>query len=631
MAPKGSFKVGSLNKHIEDTKKGLSGDDQFNLRPGGRGLPASPKEAPKKTFWNNDDDDDDDDASSDDSSSSDGDESDIPAVAAPSTKPPAKDDEIADSDAGRRTSAQKATPAKNIKSDMENSDKSSDESSSDESESAVKATDLESSSESESDDDGDNSDAPSEVSTKSEAKAAEANERPNSGKETVVVEEPHVSDKTVPSSSSGEAADSASEHDELDREMADESIHIDDRQGASHVAPPNLIVPDFMLRQSNEGAHGEDVARICNQAQMEGKQFWTLRFHPKFPSRSFRTSRFRWILQSAESTMTPKSSIQILIPTVDGSQYQAGKFAQDCARIAQQPVEQVMQVRRITKLGGGDSALAAAGPEPKRSSVPQPKDLKASYQPSPIGNTGMDGEDCVMTDATPEPAAAAVQSGQVKSSKKKDKKKSRMVEASQEVAASRKGKRKHTTSEDDATAAAEQLIVESQEAESQSKRPKTGRSESLDLGSEPPSAAAKKETMVPPPSLPGPSSSMVTMPTVTDATTPTVLAKSGGKSAKKTNKTIEKTPLPSSSQSLPPKTVTPVPLPRQTHVPLPQRGLSSSARRESPVQAPRVPTVAASGRKSDKAKRRKGKESETQKAASNTDEKVATEERTETP
>ncbi|RDA83963.1 hypothetical protein CP532_6899 [Ophiocordyceps camponoti-leonardi (nom. inval.)] len=665
MAPKGSFQVHSLNRHIEDTKKGLSGEDQFNRRHGGRGLSSSTKESPKKPFLKKDDSDDDEsssDESSSSSSSSDEGEFDFlkPLGAASSAKTPAKEEEIADSDAGRRTLTQKATPAKIIKFEIKSSDNGSGESSS-ESESAVKATtDSDSSSESESDDD---SDAASKASTKSQAKAVKPNEIPKSGKENVVVvEEPRVNGKDIPSSSSSEAAEKASDHVESDREMVDESIHIDDRQGANHVAPPTLIAPDFMLRRSNEGAHGEDVARICNQARMDGKQFWYFTLPSKIPVSVVQnleipmdsSERGEHVFSHAGNDygisfdrMTPKSSIQILIPTVDGSQYQAGKFELNYVlqtaiptnrRIAQQPVEQVMQVRRITNLGGGDSTLTAAAPDPKRTPVPQPKGLKASSQPigvtSPVGNIGMNGEDCVMTDAAPEPAAAPAQSEQVKSTKKKDKKKAAaVVEASQEASAPRKGKRKHTTSEDDATAAAEQLIVESQEAEeSQSKKPRTGRSESPDLGSEPPSAAAKKKTMAPPPSLSGPSSSMVTMPPVTKATTPTVSAKSGGKSAKKTNKTVEKTPMPSSSQSLPPlpKTVTPVPLPRQTPVPLPPRVLSSSIRRESPVQAPQVPqvpqvpTVAASGRKSDKTKKRKGKEGETPKTSSTTGEKMAT-------
>ncbi|RDA89498.1 hypothetical protein CP533_6807 [Ophiocordyceps camponoti-saundersi (nom. inval.)] len=782
MVPKPSYKPASLKKHLEDTEKGLSGESQFNRRVDG-GSFLSLNESLKKKFMD-DEADDDDDSSSDESDSDTSEPEFLKKIGAPSTK----EIEIADSDDGRGTSAQtKATSAKIIKTEAKSSDESSDESGSEKCELAVKATDSESGSEAEPDDENDDDDdnddddknedveddeddedededegedededdkadgdkddnnVASKVSANPELKTIKAKEKPRSGKEKAAAENPLVNGKAVKSSSSIKAAKEAPEHVVSDREMVDESIHIDDRQNENHVAPQNMIAPDFVLRKSNEGALGEDVARICNQAQSDGKQFWYFTLPSNVPISVVQnleipmdtSQRGEHVFSHAGydygisfERMAPKSSIQILIPTVDGSQYEAGKSKQEfdgetvhlanrC--IAQKSVEQVMQVRRTTKLGGGDSASVAAGPELKRSSVPQPRGLEASSQPisvtSPKGNNGMDGEDCLMTDAVPTPVTAPVQREQVKrkdatpttaaapaqrkqvkrtdaapttaaapaqrkeikrkaaappptpdaapaqreqvkpadaaptpapvpaqieqtkSNKKKDKKKTAVAEADNKAPSSRKGKRKHTTSEDDATAAGEQLIVESQEAESQSqsKKPKIGRDESPDLGSEPPSAAGKKKATAVPVSLPAPSSSMATEAMATEASTPAWLAK---KLTMKTKKSTEKTPLPSSSQSLPPPMgtpshppretpshpprETPSHQPRETPVPLPPNVLNSSARRESSVPLPRMTTGTASGSKTDKAKKRKGKEGETPKATSTTDDKMGT-------
>ncbi|PFH62895.1 hypothetical protein XA68_11214 [Ophiocordyceps unilateralis] len=487
----------------------------------------------------------------------------------------------------------------------EPSSSSSSESESDDSDAKVKTGDSKpsssSDSESESDDESDSSDASEPAATtkvsaasdiKTQTKASKVNGKPKSGMGKAIIKQPLCN------------------NDNLNREFADESVTFGGQLGVGQVAPPKLIAPDFVLRRSNDGARGEDVARACDQAQKDGSQFWYFTIPPSASFSVVQNLEMPMDFAQHEERdlslvgnnygisvdrMTPKNSIQILIPSVKGSQYQA----------AQETVDQVMQVRRVIQLGDGDFH-STTGPEGKPPPRPQPKGLQASFQPigvnSPMGSIGIDDGDYDMTDIAPTMPATLAQIEQAKSNKDGNKEMRFAVEEAAVASGSRNAKRKRTESVNDEAAAAAQLLTESQQAESQTKKkPKTARDRSPELGSEPPKGLVKHESaMVAParPNFSGPSTGIATTPSAAAATTPSAAAAStptvasttrNGK-AKKTRKKME-TPVASSSQTLPAMRMTPVPLPRQTAVPLPPMLSSASLRMNSPVPLPQQPTA----------------------------------------
>lgn len=283
-----------------------------------------------------------------------------------------------------------------------------------------------------------------------------------------------------------------------------------------------------------------------------------------------------------------------------------------------------MQVRRITQQLGADGFTV--GPPEVDAPHPQPKGLKARCQPigvdTPMGKIGMDsgsdGEDCEMADAPalptaldaqPEKSAAKTQPGKATAKgqpgkatpkgqpdmstpkSKKSKRKGTPVQASQEATAPRSGKRKQPSSEDEAAAAASQLMEESETAESKTKKAKTVRGGSPDLGLEPPLSATikTKQTPVMPPKIP--------MLTCSLAGTSAAASSPLTGKAKKSKKAKSEQPVLSSSQSLPPaKKDTQVPIPRQTAVPIPPVPSSSQLSKISPVPIPLLAAAATSGR-----------------------------------
>ncbi|KAM4064578.1 DNA-directed RNA polymerase I subunit RPA34.5 domain-containing protein [Hirsutella rhossiliensis] len=629
MAPKEPFKVHSLSKHIENTNRGLSADAQYNRRPLGRPAPAIKQEpgAINKSIFG-DDDDSDDDSSDSDSSGDEGGADFLRKLSQPATKAaaaskrPSNKLEIADSDAERNNRA------KLVKPDPDSSDDSTSDSESDESPkpkanaNGVTAKKAPSSSDSTSDSDSSdenetgNAEKPavakqSESTSDSETSDSDSDEsEPESDAgETSAKTKPVVNGNSPQSSSSSEEDNSSDESEskdgkpakpapkqtgsspsrspassaESDQEMADESIHMEDRQPGGQIAPPSVISPDFVLRKSGDGTSGQDVARICSQASMQGKQFWYFTVPSGVPISVVQNIEIpmdasqrgdRAFTHGGQDfgisfdNMAPKSSIQIMIPSADGSHYQA----------ASQQIDQIMQVRRITQLGADGSTV---GPSENNAPRPQPKGLKARFKPigvdTPMGKIGMDsgsgGEDCEMADAPALPTAPQVppdmstpkaQSDKPTPKSKKGKRKEAAVEASQQAAVPRSGKRKQPSSEDEAAAAASQLMEESQTAESKTKKPKTARDGSPDLGSEPPLSATSKakQTPVMPPTIPAPTYSLSGLGSAPAAASSPLTGK-----AKKSRKAKGEQPVPSSSQSLPPvkkdtpPKVSPVPIP----------------------------------------------------------------------
>lgn len=386
MAPKEPFKVHSLSKHIENTNKGLSADAQYNRRPHSRPAPVAKKDsgAVNKSIFGNDDDSDDDSSGSESSGDEGGAEflrklSQPPAksiAASNASKRSGKDVEIADSDAERNGKAkpvkpepdssdefashsepderQKAKSKANgaaVKKAASPSNSTSDADSDKEKQSAsVENPESTSDSEtSDSDSDSDGSESDGEAgNTKPAVKSAvngnaaesatssEDSSSEESDSEDAMVGKPAT--KHAGSSSSSSSASPAT----TDQEMVDESIHLEDRQPEGQVAPPSAISPDFVLRKSSEGTSGEDVARICSQANMQGKQFWYFTVpsgvpisvvqHLEIPMDASQNGD-RAFSHGGEDfgisfdSMVSKSSIQIMIPSTDGTRYQAGKFS----------------------------------------------------------------------------------------------------------------------------------------------------------------------------------------------------------------------------------------------------------------------------------------------------------------
>ncbi|EXK48607.1 hypothetical protein FOMG_01467 [Fusarium oxysporum f. sp. melonis 26406] len=641
MAPKEPYKVHSLNKHIENTKKGLSAEAQFNRRPGNRAATIKKESSdPNNIFANNDGDDDDESGSGSDSDSSSDGPADFISKLTSTTKPASatprrrgKDDEIADSDAERNaskksTSVKKTAPAKSKP--QSSSDSSSEDESGDEKTKAktngtspTKASEsTSSSSESGSDSDSDEEDKkapkPSTKKQDDSASISDSSSEDESEDEADAKAKPALNGKATPTpDSSSEDSDSESEDEEQDAkpaakpaakpvapepgsssseeedsddEMVDESMHIEDREG--QLALPNFIAPDFVLRKGDDGTNGRDVAEICNKANLEGKQFWYFTVPSNVPISVVQNLEIP--MNQSQSTdklfshngedygvsfesIAPKGNIQIMIPS-DRPQYQP----------ATKQIDQVMQVKKITQLGSTNSVAPVPKPAPRA----QPTGLKARYQPigvnEPMGSIG-DDEDVEMGDAPVLSAKAAKKEKKRKSketSEKKQKKgqsipeppSSRTTEAP--TPDTRKNKRKLAASEDDAVAVAEQLQEETKLAASKSKKQKTNRAGSPDLGSEPASAAAKKYTPVLPPAIP-----TAGTPTPKSASTPVT-------SSKKQKKVKEAS----------------VPAPRQSVVPIPSIPHSSPPR-SSPARAPasQLPASPSQG-KEKRAKKRKDKD-----------------------
>ncbi|KAL6413874.1 hypothetical protein AUP68_03405 [Ilyonectria robusta] len=287
MAPKQPFKVHSLSKHIENTKKGLSAESQFNRRPAGR-APAVKKDPdsfdPNNLFQSPGDDDEEPPSDSNSSSDGEGGSDFLRKLAAPDVKTPTpasrrrnKDVEIADSDVERNASSKNTTAAKKsakVKPEAESSDDTS---------------------------------SSSDTSSDIEAEA-----------------------------------DSSSSSEDEDEEMVDESMHIEDRQNKRQLAAvPNFIAPDFVLRKGDDGVNGKDVAEICNQANLEGKQFWYFTVPSNVPISVVQNLEIPMDHSQRDNplfshggddygvsfeSIAPKGNIQILIPSADGSQYRSCKF-----------------------------------------------------------------------------------------------------------------------------------------------------------------------------------------------------------------------------------------------------------------------------------------------------------------
>ncbi|KAM3499122.1 hypothetical protein MY10362_007600 [Beauveria mimosiformis] len=613
MAPKEPFKVHSLSKHIEEAKKGLATNtvSKKPLRPAiTKTVPASAA----SIFPDNSDSDSEN--SSSESSSSDDSDSDGPSYMKNLTKPKvpkrrSKDDEIADSDVERTSTADKSNPAKKssapvkVKAPPSSDDDGSDSESSDEevsakkpvlkqkasstsassptsdsgSDSASSSSSEDSSSESEgkvalakptapvkkaasksspvkqresSSNDSTSGESESESDQESEPSAKPKNKSVVNGTKAMTATAEPTESNATSNGSSEEESSSGSENsaESSDDEDVDESMHIAERAQASQAALPTFLPPDFELRKSEQQSNGQDVARVCSEANQQGKQLWYFTLPANVPVSVVENLEFPLdssqqcgsiLSQNGEDygisfdSMPPTKSVQILIPSADGSTYEPSRHA----------VNEVMQIRRITEIGVTTATPAAVGSSTKVAR-PQPKGLTARFRP--IGVTSNvsthhfnthDKEDVEMGDIEPTEATP-------KARQKKDKKRKEASDPKESTRKSKKSKRDHTISEDEDAAAAEQLMKESVSASTKSKKRKTAPIGSPDLGSEEGHLPAK-QTLVVPPAIP---TSSATVPA-----TPIPAKKTKGKSSE------GKPATPPSQVSGGAKKETPVPVP----------------------------------------------------------------------
>lgn len=376
MAPREPFKVHSLSKHIEDTKKGLSAEAQYNRRPAVKSAAAAVKKEPvaQGFFANNSDSDESSDSDSDSDDGSDYIKRLLPAHAkapakAPATAKATNHDEIADSDAERtKKTGVKKEPESSDTSDSSDSDSDSDASANGTKTNGTNGVSIKNEVTSSSSDSGSDSESDSESESESDEPAAakptakpaakkpepepsssssesESDSESESEAESVKAVEtvkPAVNGTTTSSSGTSESdtseeSDSDSDEESGESAAADESIHMADRTGRE-VALPNFIAPDFVLRKGDDGS---DVARVCSQANTDGKQVWYFTVPANVPISVIQDMEIpmdqgsrgeRVFSHGGEDygvsfeSMAPKSSIQILVPSADSSQYQRGKL-----------------------------------------------------------------------------------------------------------------------------------------------------------------------------------------------------------------------------------------------------------------------------------------------------------------
>lgn len=562
MAPREKYEIHSLKAHIDKTKANAATTANKPLAS----RPASnvKKEAAKNDVFNSKDDSDDSTSSSDDDSDEEGSANFLANLqrkkqnGAPATnKKLSKDDEIADSDVERQSAKKNkqngGAPVKSESSDDSSSEESDSEDAGTKAGNGAKARANDSSSTSDTSD----SEAESESEDEQEGPIEKAAKQP---------EEPKAvdSDAESDSSSSGESSDDSSEEEgdaqtakpeaapmpngtpanktsgtkrpeaddsdesssssEDEDEQADVSMHIADREDNGRTAAPAVIAPDFMIRKSDQGVDGSDVAKVLSQANLEGKQLWYFTTPSNVPVSVVQNLEIRMdAAYNGESVFShdgedygvsfnngiTKSTIQILLPSAQGPEYQSCKCAiRDEARglrltvPVNRQVDNALQIKRLPQIGASSSQRAAK-PAPPPAARPQPEGLRARYKPigvyDPAPETAEASGDVAMTEApdlpNPSKKDAKATKAAAKAEKKAKKEKSRKsdvveVQSTPQDSQSQDSfdpatlKRKTTASEEDAELAAEQLKGESSAAARERKKRKTEKAGSPELGSD---------------------------------------------------------------------------------------------------------------------------------------------------
>ncbi|EGX96653.1 RNA polymerase I, subunit RPA34.5 [Cordyceps militaris CM01] len=596
MAPREPFKVHSLSKHIEETKKKMNADRKVFAR-----TPIKKDAAPVPSIFDRDNGSDSD-TSSDGSSSSD--DSDIDSAAfmkklaakSSASKRRNTGEEVADSDVERASATNEtkpadkvATPIKAIKaysspspkktsvaavekgsekkvrpdgptqkseatspsssSDSDSSSSSSSEASSSDNDSEgenesetvpakapvalEKSADKSSlSKQTESDSDNSTSEEAESESDGDSPPAAKPKRKPvaNGVKTTTTkakaTKADNSSDETSKERSGDESRDGAESSDE---EPSDDSIPISEQAQTGQVGLSRFVPHNIELGKSDKHSNGQDVARICKEAILQGKQFWYFTVPHAVPVSLVQKLEFPVdasqqgdnILShngedygvSFDST-APTKSFEILIPATKDSAYQSSR----------QTTDKVVQLRAITQIGVTTATPSAIGSSTNVARS-QPIDLKPRFQPmefssymSTAGAGASTSHDVEMQDT---PANGSTP----KTAKKKDKKRVGASDSKETANKGKKSKREHSDSEDGDAAAAEQLMEESVSAVTKHKKQKTTRRASLDPGT-PVSASAVRQTTVLPPALPASLATRATVSTPVKKTKKTTTTKS---------------------------------------------------------------------------------------------------------
>lgn len=381
MAPKQGYKVHSLSQHVANTNKGISADHQRPKKIASLSAPMKKESSsnPNDIFADNDDDDESESASSDDSDS-DGHVDILKKLAASpfnrAKKSPAKATPASGTNGavvkdknnakavdlksngepaskvaktnGTSSSSAATTSATSSTSSDGDSDDSSEEESGPAKSAGVKVAEVSSSDEDSSESDEEdgaaakpkvNGQAAASSDDSSSSEEESDNDSDDGSDDETDTKKPSKALVAPPADDSGSDASSSESEDE--DEAADESMHISDRDESGVVAAPKFIAPDFMIRRGGDNqTSGKDVAKICDEANLAGKQFWYFTVPSDIPISVIQNMEIPiGGSQSSDAIfnhngdaygvsfdrMTPKSNIQILIPSKDGSQYQSCK------------------------------------------------------------------------------------------------------------------------------------------------------------------------------------------------------------------------------------------------------------------------------------------------------------------
>ncbi|KAK1585142.1 DNA-directed RNA polymerase I subunit [Colletotrichum navitas] len=394
----------------------------------------------------------------DNTSSSDDSDSDTPAVPSivnklngqtSSSKPAgtplkkakrAKEDEVADSDAERKTSS--AKPASTTKKAPVKPESSSEESS--DSEAEAEASDSsDSSSESESESESNKKPAPkvpvkvapTNGASTTSSSGSESKLEDEAAKRTRSAAKPAVNGIKVvkpASTSSSEATSSdeeeeeeeegdddddddgsSNEEDSSDEESNDNAVAVTARRNSNDLTVPGFVGKDFVLRKAQGDEDGKDMSDFFAKAKLDGKQLWYFTAPASVPINVIEKLQIPMDkAQNGDAIFKHNSedytvgfdvgstAVQLLIPNKKGTRYEQ----------ASQKVDKVLHVKRVTQLVGSEPCAPTLNqPNAAR---PQPPGLKARFHPigvsdgTPLGSIGFDASSDSDEDVDMAPAPA---------------------------------------------------------------------------------------------------------------------------------------------------------------------------------------------------------------------------------
>lgn len=282
------------------------------------------------------------------------------------------------------------------------------------------------------------------------------------------------------------------------------------------------------MRKADASTDAKDVARTFQKAQSEGKQIWYFTAPASIPIEVIQEHALPLSkIQSGEPIITHNGaeynatleegttlhSIQVLLPTETGDKYELMK----------QPIAQALHIKRVTRLNPAVAAAAAATTAPVLTSAPAPSDVTSFVNVPRPQPTGLKARfypigalpGASSTSKTDEHAAAAAADSDVD-----------MAEASAPAAKTSSKKRKGSSEATEDAAAPAKKTKKTKEPK-EAKEPKDSKTSSSKK------AAAKSETPIAPPAVPGAAAkkTAVTPKKVTPILPPTIPGSSKSKSS----------------------------------------------------------------------------------------------------